>query len=89
MALPNISAFFKKSAGEEMEHAQKFMDYQNKRGGKVVLKDLKKPAKENWGTALEAMIAAQDLERTVNQAILDLHKISDANSDYQVRDDSV
>ena len=69
-----------------MGHAQKFMEYQNMRGGSVVLQDIKKPAKENWGTALEAMIAAQDLERTVNQSLLDLHTLSDKNNDYQVRD---
>jgi len=31
--LPNISKFFKESSDEEMQHAQSFIDYQNKRGG--------------------------------------------------------
>ncbi len=84
MALPGVAKFFKKSAQEELEHAQKFMEYQNKRGGRVVLADLKKPAKDNWGSALEGMKEAQQLEREVNQAILDLHKLSDKHGDFQV-----
>ena len=33
--------FFKKMAEEECEHANKFMEYQNKRGGTIVLLDIK------------------------------------------------
>ena len=33
--------FFKKMADEENEHANKFMEYQNKRGGTIVLMDVK------------------------------------------------
>ncbi len=33
--------FFKKMAEEENEHANKFMEYQNKRGGTIVLLDIK------------------------------------------------
>jgi hypothetical protein len=32
---------FEKMAKEEFEHANKFMEYQNKRGGTVVLLDIK------------------------------------------------
>ncbi len=32
---------FKKMAEEENEHANKFMEYQNKRGGTIVLLDVK------------------------------------------------
>ncbi len=33
--------YFKKMAEEENEHANKFMQYQNKRGGTIVLLDIK------------------------------------------------
>lgn len=69
---------------EELGHAQKLMEYQNKRGGKVMMTDLKKPAKDDWGTALDGMKAAQELERHVNKSLLDLHTISDSHNDYQV-----
>jgi ferritin heavy chain len=38
---PGHHKFFKKMAEEENEHANKFMEYQNKRGGTVVLLDIK------------------------------------------------
>lgn len=85
VALPGVSKFFKKSAMEELDHAQKLMDFQNKRGGTVQLEPINKPAKNEWGSALEGMKAAQELERTVNQALLDLHKVSDCHGDFQVR----
>lgn len=50
MALPGFADYFKKASSEEMVHAQKLMEFQNKRGGRVVLKDIKKPAKNEWGT---------------------------------------
>ena len=43
----------------------KLMEYQVKRGGKVVFQDIAKPATMEWGTALEAMEAALELEKTV------------------------
>ena len=36
VALPGFSKFFRKSSDEEREHAIKFMDFQCKRGGKVM-----------------------------------------------------
>ena len=84
VALPGFAKYFKKSADEEKEHAEKLMKFQVQRGGRVVLNDIKKPAKDEWGTGLDAMQDALALEKTVNQALLDLHKIADANNDFQV-----
>jgi len=67
-----------------MEHAKILMKFQNDRGGAIVLQDIKKPAKDAWGTGCEAMQAALELEKTVNQALLDLHKIADKHSDFHV-----
>lgn len=69
---------------EEREHAQKFMDFQNKRGGRVVLHDIQKPSKQDWNNGLEAMEAALELEKTVNQSLLDLHAIANKNVDPNV-----
>lgn len=84
MALPGFSKYFKKASEEEMEHAQKLMKFQNQRGGRIVLKDVAKPSKDEWGTGLEAMEAALALEKKVNQALLDLHKVAGDHDDYQV-----
>ena len=86
MALNGFSKFFKKSSDEEREHAQLFMGYQNKRGGKIVLQDVAKPNKNEWGSALEAVEAALDLEKTVNRALLDLHGVASEQSDAHLAD---
>jgi ferritin heavy chain len=62
------------------------MKYQNKRGGRIVLQDIKKPEKDEWGTGLEAMQAALVLEKHVNQSLLDLHKVADSHGDAQMMD---
>merc|ERR1711885_81822 len=76
-ALHGFAAFFQKSSNEERDHGMKLMEYQTKRGGKVVFQDIAKPSSTEWGTPLQAMEAALELEKTVNQSLLDLHKASD------------
>ncbi|CAJ0928760.1 unnamed protein product [Ranitomeya imitator] len=71
---------------EEREHAEKFLKYQNKRGGRVVLQDIKKPERDEWANTLEAMQAALELEKTVNQALLELHKLATDKVDPQLCD---
>merc|ERR1711917_94159 len=70
-ALHGFASFFKKSSDEEREHGMKLMEYQTKRGGKVVLQDME---------------AALELEKTVNQSLLDLHKSSDGKGDAHLCD---
>ena len=84
-ALPGFAKYFRKAAHEEMEHAEKFMKFQMMRGGKIVLEDIKAPAKQEWGCGRDAMQAALELERTVNDALLKLHKVADGHGDFQVR----
>jgi len=86
VALPGFSSFFSKASEEEREHAEKLMKFQNKRGGRVVLQDVKKPERDEWGTGLDAMQVALGLEKSVNQALLDLHKVADSHNDAQMTD---
>jgi len=86
VALPGFAKFFKASSDEEREHAEKLMKYQNKRGGRIVLQDIKKPSNDEWGNGLEAMQVALQLEKSVNQSLLDLHKIADGHGDAQLCD---
>ncbi|KAF3646133.1 Ferritin-2, chloroplastic [Capsicum annuum] len=46
VALKGLAKFFKESSEEEREHAEKFMEYQNKRGGKVKLQSILMPLTE-------------------------------------------
>merc|ERR1739842_53352 len=69
-ALHGFASFFKKSSNEEREHGMKLMEYQTKRGGKVVFQDIAKPSSSEWGTPLQAMEAALELEKTVTRVCL-------------------
>lgn len=86
VALTGFHKFFKESSDEERGHAEKLMKFQNQRGGRIVLQNIQKPERDEWGTGLEAMQAALTLEKNVNQALLDLHKIADTHGDSQMQD---
>ena len=84
MALPGFAKYFKKAAEEEKEHAEALMKFQVQRGGHVRLSDIKRPTKDEWGSGLDAMKAALELEKYMNQTLLDLHKIANKHNDFQV-----
>jgi len=86
VALPNIAKWLKKQSDEEREHAQTLMKYQNTRGGRIVLQNVQKPEKDEWGSALEAFQAALALERFNNSALLELHALAANSNDSQMCD---
>uniref|UniRef100_A0A669BXK9 Ferritin n=2 Tax=Oreochromis TaxID=8139 RepID=A0A669BXK9_ORENI len=86
VALPGFSHFFKENSHEEREHADKLLSFQNKRGGRILLQDIKKPERNEWGSGLEAMQCALQLEKKVNQALLDLHKLASQHDDPHLCD---
>merc|ERR1712107_949853 len=67
-ALHGFADHFKKESSEERAHGMKLMEYQTKRGGRVVFQDIAKPTTMDWGSPMEAMEAALELEKTVNQS---------------------
>ncbi|VDM03937.1 unnamed protein product [Schistocephalus solidus] len=86
VALPGFCKFFSKSSEEEREHALKLMKYQNKRGGRIVLQDIAKPAVTEWSSGLEAMETALKIEREVNESLLELHRTAALKDDSQFCD---
>jgi len=86
VALNGFKKFFKERSEEENENARELMEFQNKRGGRIVLEDIAKPVKQDWSSGLEAMQAALQLEKTVNQSFLDLHAIATQYNDPQFQD---
>jgi len=87
VALKGFHKYFKKASDEEREHAEKLMKFQNQRGGRIVLQDVKKPeGGDEWGCGLDAMQTALDLEKHVNQALFDLHAIAEKHGDAQMCD---
>lgn len=70
IALMGLFKYFKAASEEEREHAYKLLEYMNKRGGRINLTPIEAPEKQEWGTAQEAMVAALELEKKVNEVII-------------------
>merc|ERR1712002_1400042 len=86
IALHGLSKRFRAASSEEKEHAEKLIDYQTMRGGRVTFREIAKPSSNDWGTALEAALASLELEKTVTEALNALHKVADENHDGQLTD---
>ncbi|XVE99816.1 hypothetical protein REPUB_Repub03eG0234100 [Reevesia pubescens] len=90
VALKGLAKFFKESSLEEREHAEKLMEYQNKRGGKVKLQSILMPLSEfdhaEKGDALYAMELALSLEKLTNEKLLNLRSVAERNHDVQLTD---
>lgn len=86
IALKGFHEFFKKNSDEEREHAEKFMKYINNRGGTIKLSPIRPPPKYDYQTGLEAMEAALDLERRVNESLLKIHELASKHSDAHLTD---
>ncbi|XP_078387837.1 ferritin, heavy subunit-like [Cetorhinus maximus] len=86
VALRHFAEFFKEQSHEEREHAEKLMKFQNKRGGWIILEDVKKPEQDEQGNGLEAMQRSLQMEKNVNQSLQDLHKLSSGNTDHHFCD---
>ena len=92
IGLEKIANYFKKASEEEREHAEKLMDYQTLRGGRVVFKGVKEielsledhiRAKSH---IKEAFCLALGLEKTVNQSLLNIHRLASEKEDPQFTD---
>jgi len=81
VALEGFHKYFKHQSDEEREHAQKFMAYQNKRGGRIVLHDVKAPEVIEWKDIATALSDALSLERKVNESLLALHAVANEKND--------
>ncbi|XP_066336533.1 ferritin-1, chloroplastic-like [Miscanthus floridulus] len=90
VALKGFAKFFKESSDEEREHAEKLMEYQNKRGGRVRLQSIVTPLTEfdhpEKGDALYAMELALALEKLVNEKLHNLHGVATRCNDPQLTD---
>ncbi|KAL5720931.1 bacterial non-heme ferritin [Ranunculus cassubicifolius] len=90
VALKGLANFFKESSVEERGHAEKLMEYQNTRGGKVKLQSILMPTSEfdnaEKGDALYAMELALSLEKLNYEKLLHLHSVASKNNDVQFAD---
>ena len=84
-SLHGFAQMFFKNSQEEREHSVLLIDYLVNRGGKVVMEDVKKPEVE-LKTAKDAVIAALELEKEINQSLLDLHVVAEDKGDGHLSD---
>lgn len=91
VALPGFAHYFSEQSKEEREHAEEFMQYQNKRGGCVQLQpiavpELKFEMKDGTSDALYAMDLHLQLEKFVFHKLNDLRKVAESADDAQMQD---
>ena len=67
VALHGFAKRFRENSDEEREHAEKFIKYQNMRGGRVVFQDIAKAKTDDWNSALSAIEASLELEKKVHE----------------------
>nr|XP_034995397.1 ferritin light chain, oocyte isoform-like [Zootoca vivipara] len=84
VALSKFSSFFRHLSEEKHKQAEKLLTFQNRRGGRVVLQDVKKPERDEWTNGAAAMDAALQLEKSVNQALL--HQVATSTTDPHLCD---
>lgn len=80
LGLKGFAHWMKVQAKEELEHAMKFYEYINDRGGRVVLEDIEAPPQE-WNNITEVFEKALEHEKKVTKSIHDLVELAKQEND--------
>lgn len=86
IALPKFSSFFLERSVKEKEQAEKLLEYQNMRGGRILLQTIAKPSREDWRGGLDAMSFSLDYQKSLNTYILDVHRRAGIHTDPHLCD---
>ncbi|KAL4677749.1 hypothetical protein H8959_020423 [Pygathrix nigripes] len=70
--MPPFAKFFAEQAELKREHAKQFLRYLRKREGVICLPVIKRPDIDNWGSGLQALKSAVQLENTLTNVLQDL-----------------
>lgn len=73
---PGFAGWMRQQADEEYQHAMRFFDYINDRGGRVRLQAIEAPASE-FGSPLEVFTASLEHERWITTSIEALDRQAD------------
>ena len=79
--LDGIANYFRVQSKEELMHSEKFFDYLNDIGGKIVLQEVKQPP-HDFKDALEIFEKALEHEKLVTKSIFDIVKAANDAGDY-------
>jgi len=85
VALPGFRDYFNSYVEFQRGQAKKLIDYQNKRGGKVILQAIAQPPLE-WKSPLSALEHALNLEKKHNESLLAYHNVVGENGDAALSD---
>ncbi|KAM4526165.1 ferritin, lower subunit isoform 1-T4 [Fundulus diaphanus] len=86
VALPHFSSFFLERSLKERDQAEKLLEYQNTRGGRILLQTVAKPSREDWRGGLDALTFALEYQKSLNTRILDVHRGADGHNDPHLCD---
>lgn len=86
VALENFSSFFLNKSHECTAHAEMFLAVQIQRGGHISFGTISKPERDDWLGALPAMEKAFQLELTLKQSLVALHRLATSKSDAHLCD---
>jgi ferritin len=75
-SFPGFASWMRAQATEEHDHAMRFFDYIDDRGGRVRLQEIAEPPLD-FGSPLEAFEAALDHERSISRSIEELYESAD------------
>ena len=84
MALPGFSKFFKDLAEEHQRQGNNMKAYQNKRGGRILLHKIQEPNPQSWNSGLQGMEEALQVEKNINQCLLNLTSCGKSVGDPQI-----
>jgi ferritin len=79
--LPGFAHWMRMQSNEEVEHAMKFFDFINERGGRVELRAIDQPPVE-WGSPLEIFETALGHEQKVTGMINNIYETAVQEKDY-------
>ncbi|KAJ8245840.1 hypothetical protein GJAV_G00260870 [Gymnothorax javanicus] len=80
-ALPSFSSYFLKRSVKERKQAERLLEYQNMRGGRILLQTVAKPSREDWQGGLDAMTFSLDYQKSLNQSLLEVHSTANSHTD--------
>ncbi|KAF5282031.1 hypothetical protein FQA39_LY00555 [Lamprigera yunnana] len=86
IALPGCYGFFMNMHQEEHDHALMFINYQNLRGGEVVLKKIELESCVDWGCILNAFSASVKMEQFVKEKLICVNQIAEKHKDHSTVD---
>ncbi|XP_053434975.1 ferritin heavy chain-like [Nycticebus coucang] len=84
VALKHFARYFLRQSHDKREHVEMLMQLQNERGGRVCLRDIKKPDYDDWENGPQAMECAFQMEKSVGESFLDLHQLASDKNDQQL-----